>query len=48
MEKISINPALIRLTYAEFVKWCKYTLPAEDPDKQYVSIGGKVPKKKGE
>jgi hypothetical protein len=48
MKKVTINPELIRLSYAEFVKWCKATLPNEDPDKLYIAIGGKVPKNKGE
>lgn len=46
MPEISINPALIRLSFDEFKKWVERTLPGEDAEKLYKSIGGKVPGKK--
>jgi len=46
MPEVSINPALVRLTFNEFTEWVKRTLPGSDPVKLYKSIGGKVPDKK--
>lgn len=47
MPNVSVNPDLIRLSWDEFKKWAERTLPDEDAEKLYISIGGKVPKKKG-
>jgi hypothetical protein len=46
MPKVSVNPVLARLTWSEFQAWVKRTLPGEDAEKLYVSIGGKVLAKK--
>lgn len=46
MPKVTVNPVLLRLTWSEFQAWVKRTLPGEDAEKLYISIGGKVPAKK--
>lgn len=50
MEKLSINPKLAKLSHDEFKKWVKQTLPeqAENWEKLYAEIGGKLPDKKSD
>jgi hypothetical protein len=45
MDKISISPRLVRMTFAQFREWHKRTLP-NDPmssEDRYKSIGGMIP-----